>query len=100
MSHSQPLPGVSRTIIRDRYALIGPDSHVPSVLPGWNQTTAHILISPAMGAGLVQTLLVLADQASGTGNTGEEQHFLFCIGRKLPTERKEPERWPLRMASP
>ena len=79
MSQFQPLPGGSRTVIRNRYALIGPDSHVPSVLPGWTQTTAHILISPAMGAGLVQTLLVLGDKASGTGNTGEEQHFHYVL---------------------
>jgi len=76
---SKPLPGGSRTVIRDRYALIAPDSHVPSVLPGWTQTTAHILISPAMGAKLVQTYFLLANKASGTGHTGEDQHFYYVL---------------------
>lgn len=79
MSSFQPLPGGSRTVIRDRYALIAPDSHVPSVLPGWADTTAHILISPAMGADLVQTLLILGKKATGAGNTGHEQHFVYVL---------------------
>ena len=85
----QPLPGGSRTIIRDRYALIGPDSHVPSVLPNWTQTTAHILISPAMGAKFVQTLLVLADKATGKGETGGEQHFFYVLEGSCRLNDKE-----------
>ena len=89
MSSFQPLPGGSRTVIRDRYALIAPDSHVPSVLPGWTDTVAHILISPAMGANIVQTHFVLGPKASGSGNTGQDQHFYYVLEGKCRINGKD-----------
>ena len=52
--------GNTRTSLGLRHALIGPDSHVPSVLPGIENATTVILISPALGAGFTQ-FLVLED---------------------------------------
>ncbi len=48
--------GNTRTVVRARHALIAPDGHVPSALPGWSSATATVLISPAMGADLSQLL--------------------------------------------
>ncbi len=42
--------GSTRTSVRGSHALIAPDSHVVSQLPGWTKTDAVILISPQMGA--------------------------------------------------
>jgi (S)-ureidoglycine aminohydrolase len=55
----------TRTVIKPRHALIAPDGHVPSAFPGWSGLTAHVIISPAMGAGFSQLLLVF-EQADGT----------------------------------
>ena len=47
----------TRSVVKARHALIAPDGHVPSAFPGWSGVTAHVLISPAMGAGFSQFLL-------------------------------------------
>ena len=41
--------GTTRTVIERNYALITPDGHVPSVLPGWKNCVVHIHIAPVMG---------------------------------------------------
>ena len=41
--------GRTRTRVAVDHAIIGPDSHVPSPLVYWQDTTGVILISPAMG---------------------------------------------------
>ncbi len=51
----------TRTVIQPRHALIAPDGHVPSAFPGWTGLTAHVLISPAMGAGFSQLLLLFGE---------------------------------------
>jgi (S)-ureidoglycine aminohydrolase len=49
--------GQSRTRISARHALIAPDGHVKSSLPGIVDATAVVLINEAMGAGFAQLLL-------------------------------------------
>jgi (S)-ureidoglycine aminohydrolase len=88
-----PTPaGTTRTTVRRNYALIAPDSHVPSVEPGWTNTGVFILVSPAMGARLTQTLYVMEDGARGAGHTGADAHFYYVVagvcrfnGRELAT---------------
>jgi len=50
MTHASLPFGQTRTHVAFDHALIGPDSHVPSPLTYWKNTTGVILISPAMGA--------------------------------------------------
>ncbi len=77
---SIPLPlGTTRTVLRRDHALIAPDSHVPSVLPGWTKTTAFLLVGPGMGARLKQSLLVLEPGAEGRGACGGEEFFLYSL---------------------
>ena len=49
--------GHTRTRIAARHALIAPDGHVNSNVPGITGATAAILINEAMGAGFAQLLL-------------------------------------------
>jgi (S)-ureidoglycine aminohydrolase len=49
--------GHTRTRVRARHALIAPDGHVPSTFPSWENATAFVMISPAMGANLSQLLV-------------------------------------------
>ncbi|RYG68808.1 (S)-ureidoglycine aminohydrolase [bacterium] len=56
--------GGTRTVLAPDHALIAPDGHVVSTLPSWSDTGGSnakgvILISPAMGAKLAQTLVFL-----------------------------------------
>ena len=52
--------GQTRTVVSSRHALIAPDGHVPSQFPGWENATAFVLISPAMGAKLSQLLVTFS----------------------------------------
>lgn len=49
--------GQTRTTIKARHALIAPDGHVPSEFPDWDGVVTHVILSPAMGAGLTQLLI-------------------------------------------
>jgi (S)-ureidoglycine aminohydrolase len=56
--------GETRTRIGPRHALIAPDGHVPSALPGISGVVTNVILSPAMGAHLTQLLLTF--EAGGT----------------------------------
>ena len=51
--------GQTRSVVRRDYALIAPDSHIPTPLPSWNGAVGVTILSPAMGARLAQTLVPL-----------------------------------------
>ncbi len=75
-----PTPlGATRTTVRRLYALIAPDSHVPSVEPAWSGTTAFILVSPGMGAQITQTLYVMEPGGRGAGQTQGDGHFYYVV---------------------
>jgi (S)-ureidoglycine aminohydrolase len=56
-----PLFGQTRTCIKPRHALITPDGHVASALPGLDKVRLVTHITPAMGAGFVQFSLTFAE---------------------------------------
>jgi (S)-ureidoglycine aminohydrolase len=74
-----PKLGLTRTVVRPHYALIAPDGHVASVLPGWADCTPCVLLSPAMGAGLVQMLIDLKAGGRGRLSTGADEWFLYLV---------------------
>jgi len=55
--------GQTRTRLKPDHALIAPDSHVISTLPAWNGATGVVVLSPAIGARLAQTLVFLEPTA-------------------------------------
>ena len=72
--------GSTRTVTKRNYALITPDGFVPSLLPGWKNAVVVINIAPVMGGPrFAQLQITLDETSSGTGNTGELEHFYYVI---------------------
>ncbi len=71
--------GLTRNVVRPRYALVTSDGLVPSHLPGWSGTIAHVLLSASMGAGLTQLLLKLETGSHGEVQTGADEWFLYLV---------------------
>ena len=63
--------GLSRTRISARHALIGPDSHVQSNVPGISGAKVVILINEAMGAKFAQLLVTFAARGRAEWVAGE-----------------------------
>jgi (S)-ureidoglycine aminohydrolase len=75
--------GLTRNVIKRNYALITPDGHVPSVLPGWTDCTPVVLISRALGADFSQFLMKFDSKSAGVGDTGNDEWFLYVIAGNL-----------------
>lgn len=56
----ESLFGETRTVVRARHALIAPDGHVPSVVPGFEGGSAFLLIGPPLSRSFAQWLLRFA----------------------------------------
>lgn len=74
-----PKLGLTRNVVRRRYALVTPDGRVPSALPGWTRCTPYVLVSAAMGARFSQLLIDLEAGGEGHGYTGGEQWFFYVV---------------------
>src|SRR5882724_4493104 len=77
-----PRIGLTRNVIRPHYALLTPDGHVASALPGWSGCTPVVLISGALGAGLGQYLITLEATGRGVGETEGDEWFVFVVSGK------------------
>lgn len=71
--------GATRNVVKERYALLTPQGFVPSYLPGWENATCIVLISPAMGAQFTQYLITFNKDGQGRGNSGKTQFFAYVI---------------------
>jgi len=56
--------GFTRSHTARNYALVAPESHVPTDLPRWTDTDGIIVVSPGMGARFAQYFALMA--AGGT----------------------------------
>ncbi|MGC9943999.1 MAG: (S)-ureidoglycine aminohydrolase [Verrucomicrobiota bacterium] len=74
--------GLTRNVLKRNYALITPDGHVASALPGWKQCAPFVLISSALGAGVSQFLISLELKSIGEGQTGDDEWFLYVVAGK------------------
>ena len=80
------LYGDTRTKIATRHALIGPDSHVPSCIPGIEKATPVILISPGMGAGLTQILVTFQESGSAYFEADAYERFVYVLSGSIRVE--------------
>ena len=78
-SKGTDLFGATRNVVAHRYALLTPSGFVPSFLPGWENATCIVLISPAMGACFCQFLITFGKDGHGRGNTGKTQYFAYVV---------------------
>jgi (S)-ureidoglycine aminohydrolase len=75
--------GNTRTSVGARHALIAPDGHVPSRVPGIENATTVILISPAMGAGFTQFLVTFNQAGRAFFPADDHERFVFVIRGQL-----------------
>src|SRR5437899_3361408 len=71
--------GITRTVVKERYALLAPSGFVPGYLPGWEKAVCYVLISPAMGAHFSQVLVTMESAGQCMGNTGLNQYFIYVL---------------------
>ncbi|HMD60988.1 MAG TPA: (S)-ureidoglycine aminohydrolase [Opitutaceae bacterium] len=72
--------GHTRARVGARHALITPDNHVNSTVPGVVGATAAVLVSPAMGAKVAQTLLSFERGGSARRAGDAVQTFGYVMG--------------------
>lgn len=76
--------GITRTVVKETYALFATDSHVASTLPGWSNCRAVVQISAALGARFSQYLITLnaggpGGGGLGEGDTADSSWFFFVV---------------------
>lgn len=76
---ASPFPAATRTAIQPRHALIAPDGHVASNLPGWKDSRCVVLISAALGARISQFLIEMGSKGEGRGQTRDRQCFIYIL---------------------
>ena len=72
-----PPIGLTRSVTALDHALVAPDSHVRSPLPGWSGAKAIVLISPRMGAQFTQYLIEFDARGRSTGPPPGVQRFVW-----------------------
>jgi (S)-ureidoglycine aminohydrolase len=75
--------GNTRTFVGTRHALIAPDGHVPSAMPGVENATTVILISPAMRAAFGQFLVTFSQDGRAFFPADDGERFLFLLTGQL-----------------
>ena len=74
--------GHTRDVVKPLYALRTPAGFVPSRLPGWNNATVIVQISPAMGARMCQYEITLMKGGEGLGETGARELLVYILEGK------------------
>jgi len=74
-----PLFGHTRSVVRRNYALLEPSGFVASPAPEWKNATAHVVISPAMGARFAQTHLSFSKNGEGMGMTSQDEFCAYFV---------------------
>lgn len=82
-SHLQDLPGFTRSVYKRDYALITPESHVFSAIPGWTKTSGAYLITPAMGSHFVMYLAQMEENSTSALPPQDVERFLFVVKGEL-----------------
>jgi (S)-ureidoglycine aminohydrolase len=67
----------TRTVVKSSYALLTPDGFVASRVPGWENATIIIHISPVMGARFSQWQVTFGKNGTGQGKTGALEYFVY-----------------------
>lgn len=78
-AHLEDLPGFTRSVVERDHALITPESHVFSPLPGWTNTAAAYFITPAIGAHFSMFLAHMSGNATAAPPSPGVQRFLFVL---------------------
>ena len=77
------ISALTRSVVKRNHAIIAPDGHISSTVPGWTHCTVNVMISKEMGAGLCQTLITAGKDCKLVGATNDSQLFFYVISGKL-----------------
>jgi (S)-ureidoglycine aminohydrolase len=75
--------GHTRARVAARHALLTPENHVGSSVPGITGATAIVLISPAMGARFVQTLVTFQSGGRASFAVSEVETFGYVLSGEV-----------------
>jgi (S)-ureidoglycine aminohydrolase len=75
--------GETRTSVRDRHALVCPDSHERTTLPNWPGSEVIFVITPQTGARFTEFFVDLPAEAVGREPLIGIQRFLFVLSGKV-----------------
>ena len=78
--------GLTRTHVGARHALIGPDGHVPSFLPGLEKARTIVLISPGMGARFTHLLVTFNIGGGATFPANDTEAFAYLLSGSAQIE--------------
>ena len=78
--------GYTRTRVTSQHALIAPDGHVTTVLPGWKNAQGVILISPQMGARHSHYLVEMAAGAEAGAPLAGVERFAYVLEGQLSAQ--------------
>ena len=76
--------GQTRTRLTPSHALIAPDGHVRTRLPGWTNTAVVVLISAQLGARFTQYLAHM--EAGGEAAATDYERFVFVVSGEVGLE--------------
>lgn len=69
--------GATRTRLEPTHALIAPDGHVNTLLPGWHKTAVTVLLSAQLGARFTQYVASL--EPGGSASPTPYERFVFVL---------------------
>ncbi len=78
--------GQTRTRLTPSHALVAPDGHVRTQLPGWTKTAVVMLISAQLGARFTQYLAHM--EAGGEAAPTEHERFMFVVSGEVRLESR------------
>jgi len=75
------LPGATRSVVKQHYALITPESRVTADLPGWTGVDAACVVSPGMGAHFSMYIATSRSGVSASGSVLDSsiERFLYVL---------------------
>jgi len=73
------ISALTRSIVKRSHALISPDGHINSVIPGWTDCRVNVIISKEMGARFTQMLITCYAGAILKGQTQQAQGFFYVV---------------------
>ncbi len=79
MTHFLTHLGQTRSRVTPQHAVIAPDGHVPTPLPGWQNAQGVVLVSPQMGARFTQYFALLEAGGEGTPPLPGVERFVFVL---------------------
>jgi len=84
----QLLFGTTRTFLGNRHAIIAPDGHVGSNLPGITGAASVVLISPEMGAGFTELTITLAENGYADFPANQIEAFVYVLQGSVTGQAK------------